>query len=145
MTQEYKDILSDMIYNTVSEFIQAQEDVTIIVHNNNNWNVALPERLEKAPQYVLNLTEQTMEDSYVEDGKIVINTVFDDIEYSKVFEPADFGGVMGADGKTPIMVKPFQEEPLMPMPKHSLGNNTTDEKALRKSMEMWKKNNPDMF
>jgi hypothetical protein len=86
-----------------------------------------------------------MEDSYVEDGKIVINTVFDDIEYSKVFEPADIGGVMGPDGKTPIMVKPFQEEPLLPMPNKPLGNTITDEEGLRISMEAWKRNNPEMF
>lgn len=145
MTQEFKDILSDMIYNTVLEFVQAQEDCTIIIHNNNNWNEELPERLMKEPQYILNINEQTMEDSYVEDGKIIINTVFDEVEYSKIFEPADIGGLIGADGKTPIMVKPFIETPLLPIPTKTLGNGQLDEKGMLKSMEMFKRNNPEMF
>ena len=144
MTQEYKDIISDMIYNTVSEFINSQEDCTIIVHNNNNWNEALPERLEKAPQYVLNLTEQTMEDSYVEDGKIFISTMFDNIEYFKEFELADIAGIVGPDGKTPVIVKPFIEQPSTPVPK-KVGSNEPDEKGIHKSMEMFKRNNPEMF
>lgn len=145
MTQEYKEIISDMIYNTVLEFVQSGIDCTIIVHNNNNWNETLPERLQKSSQFILNITEQTMEDSYVEDGKIVINTVFDEIEYSKIFEPADIGGIMGPDNKTPIMFKPFTEKPTLPMPKHTLGNTVTDEEGLMNSMNMWKKYNPEMF
>jgi hypothetical protein len=145
MTQEYKNIISDNIYNTVVDFVQSNIDCSIIVHNNNNWNKTLPERLESQSQFIMNITEQTMEDTYVEDGKIIINTVFDEIEYSKVFEPADIGGLMGSDGKTPVMVKPFQEKPTLPIPTKSLNNGEVDEKGLQKSMEMWKRNNPDLF
>jgi hypothetical protein len=144
MSQIYKDIISENLYNIVADFINAQEDFTFIVHNNNNWNVELPERLKKENQFVLNVDKQTLEDSYVEDGKIIINTKFDDVEYSKEFDFCDIGGIMGPDRKTPIFIKPFQEKPEIEKPVKPL-NGDIDEDGIRHSMEMWKKNNPELF
>jgi len=145
MTENYKNIISEMIYETAVSLLQSGEEFAIIVQNHNNWNIELPDRLKSQSQFIMNIKEQTIDDSYVEDGKIIINTEFDDQEYSKEFELADIAGIICIDGKTPIMVKPFIEEPKLPIPTRTLGNNEVDEKGLQKSMEMWKKHNPELF
>jgi len=147
MTQTYKDILSENIFKMVSDFINFDTDCSIIVQNHNNWNIELPKRLKMQEQFILNVDKQTMENSYIdEDRKIVINTVFDNVEYSKVFESADIAGIVYKGN--PIMVKPFIETPKIPTPKKTLNNGVTDEvdeDGVRKSMEMFKKHNPELF
>jgi len=147
MTEDYKKILSNGIYKVISDYISTDTDCSIIVQNHNNWNIELPDRLKKEQQFILNIDKQTMEDSYIdEDSNIVINTVFDNVEYSKVFEPADIAGLVYKGNS--IMVKPFIETPKIPTPKKPLNNGTTnevDENGVRKSMEMFKKHNPELF
>ena len=145
MTQEFKDVLSDSIYNTIGALIYNNIDCSIIVHNHNNWDKELPDRLKGQPQFIMSIKEQTMEDSYIDEGKIIISTTFDGEEYSKEFEKADIGGLIGPDGKTPLMVKPFMEQPTIPVPTKTLGNGEIDENGVLHSMEMFKRNNPEMF
>jgi len=110
MTNKYKEILSKGIYDTVAELIMQEEDFAIVVNNFNDWNVELPERLKSHEQFILNINKQTLEDSYVDDDwNIVINTVFDDYDYTKVFSPRDISALLANDGKSPIMIKPFKE------------------------------------
>lgn len=144
MTEEYKNIISSAIYRTVQELLGSQEEFSIIVQNHNNWNIDLPERLKTQSQFIMNIKEQTLEDSYVEDGKIIINTEFDGQDYSKEFGYADIAGIIEINGKTPVMVKPFTELPEIPEPTKAL-NNKVDEKGLQFSMESWKRNNPELF
>ena len=148
MTENYKEILSRGLYNVVADFISSQEDCCIVVENHNNWDNDLPERLQSQKQFILNINKQTLEDSYIDgNNKIVICTTFDDNEYSKVFEPCDISALLANDGKTPLMIKPFKEEPEIPEVTFDskFKHTEPDIEGIANSMEAFRKNNPEMF
>jgi len=147
-TKEYNDIFSEAIYNTVASFIKAKEPFVILMKNNNNWSKELPKRLQGHDKFMIKIEEQTIEDSYVDDkGKIIINTVFDEEEYSIELETYDIAAIMNNEMTAPIMLKPFEEFPKIEVKREDNTKVFTEptEEEMRPSMEVFKKNNPELF
>lgn len=147
MTQIYKDIIEENIYQIVVDLIVNQEGFTILLENHNNWEFPLPENLQKADKFVMDVKNQTLEDSYVDDeGNIIINTMFGEQENSKVLEMCDIAGIMNSDGKTPMFFKPFRTEPKKPEIVYT-GKKFKEpsEEDLQVSMNAFKKYNPELF
>lgn len=144
MTEGYKKILSNYVYNVCVEMLLNKEEFNILLDNHNNWNMPLPENLRKEKQFSISINQQTLDDSYIDDnGNIVINTMFGDEEYSKVLENADISGLMDKSNKIVLCGKQFREVP-------QIDSTTTKQKipseeAVHNSMSYFKKNNPEMF
>ena len=139
-----KSIISEGIYGIVCMYINNKIPFQLIVENHNNWEFPLPENVQKLKNYPLDIKEQTLEESYVEDGVIFISTEFGDEKNYKTFGLCDIKGI--AIGGQPFLLKPFIELPGIPEPKETTAKfNEPSEEDLRASMEVFKEFNPNLF
>ena len=148
MTENYKNILSESLHSMVKLFIENQEPFILLIQNHNNWDKALPDSLKEHEKFILDFKEQTLEDSYVEDGEIILNTVFGEDDYTKVLHPYDIAAIMTLDMKSPLFFKPFVENPPIELKEDKEGRriySEPNEDELRTSMDAFKKNNPELF
>jgi len=136
-----RDILSNAIEDLLVYYVSEQIPFSIIVDNHNDWDIQLPERLNKLPNFLLNVQNTDLEDSYVSaEGDVIITAGIDDIVYQKAFKACDVHAI-GAMGKQADIVKQFRDEPLI----KALSPEPADEAGLLHSMECFKKYNPSLF
>ena len=139
-----KSIISEGIYGIVCMYINNKIPFQLVVENHNNWAFPLPENLQTEKQFLMNIKEQTLEESYVEDGEIFISTEFGDEKNYKSFALCDVKGI--AFNGQPMMMKPFRDLPGIPEPKETTAKfNEPSEEDLRASMEVFKEFNPTLF
>jgi len=146
-----KETISDAVYNLACTLIDQNFEFAIQIHNGNDWDKELPDRLKSQKGFLLKLDGDTLADIEFDDNdNFIVSTEFDDELYTKTFGPADVQAIYGIDLK-PLLVKNFVEAHPMPEPKRqpsevSLTNKREpDSEGLRVSMEMFKKYNPDLF
>ncbi len=144
MTDEMKDIVSWSIYNTIAQAITRGERIIVMIENHNDWSYELPENLRAQERFILDISDDTLDDSYVDDGQIVITAEFDGDVYFKDLQPCDIAGIMMEDMKSAMFVKPFREAPEINI-KPSSRTSEPSEKDLEISMQAFRKNNPKMF
>lgn len=145
MKEEYKETIDAALYQMCLEFLMYKLPFTLLLDNHNNWSSQLPDRLRNKEQFLLNIKEQALEDSYVEDGKIVIITTIDDIEYTKKLDFSDIAAVALSDKTPPILIKGFRTLP--ELPEIEIGNKKANptEEGITKSTLVFKKHNPHYF
>lgn len=135
------DIINSALMELVCKFVSGSEPFSLIVDNHNNWDKPLPERLSKLPNFLLNIQNTDLEDSYVEsNGDIVITAGIDDVVYTKVLEAADIHAI-GYLGKPSLIIKQFKETPTLT----PISPTMPSKEALQHSMDAFKKYNPSLF
>ncbi len=139
----YKEIVNENIYKMCADFLSCKIPFTILIDNHNNWNNSLPARLSSKKKFLLNIKDQALEDSYVENGKIIIITTMEDMEFMKELDHNDISAVAKDDKTAPFISKPFVTYPKI-ISKGKLGYKL-DEEQLLKSTLNFKKHNPKMF
>jgi hypothetical protein len=109
-TNETIKIFNDNMMELICSMIINNEEFSIVV-SNKNWNNILPGRLLQQDHFVIQIKDQTMEDSYIDsEGHIIINTKFDTAENSLLLYPEDVKGILDITMQNPIMLKPFEEK-----------------------------------
>jgi len=118
-----------------------------IIENNNNWDKELPDRLKSEVRFMIKIENDTLNDTFVEDGKVYISTEFDGELYSKEILKEDIAGFFDIKSMKVDYVKPFSEKPELQFEKPKKKFNLDDIKQsdIQKSMEVFKKYNPELF
>ena len=136
-------ITSEHFYNLVVDIFKSNEDFSIILNNNNDWDYELPQRLQKEKKFLLEVVDMTKEDSYITDkNRLVINTEFDDNKYSKELINEDIFGIV-VDAKQ-YLTKTYEEE----HPRLNITHKSTSTENIElqeKSTRAFKRNNPDLI
>jgi len=143
LTERTTNHISYLTYTLAVELLETHTPFTLILDNHNDWDNELPERLQKE-QFVIDIKAQTLEDSFIKDGKIIVVMLVDDMEFIKQLEPCDISAVALGVGLPPIIQKPFRENPefkLAPMKKQELPSVAD----MTKSMAAIRKHNPHLF
>jgi len=140
---DYKEIVNEQVYKMCANFLECDIPFTILLDNHNNWDEKLPTRLVDKKQFLLNIKEQTLEDSYVKDGKIVIITTIGDVEYIKELDYNDVSAVSKDDKTPPFINKQFITYPEIKLKEKS--DFKLDDTEILKSTLNFKRFNPHLF
>jgi len=162
-----KDALRESALEIAEILLLEDQEFRIVIWNNDNWNNPLPQRIMEAfpTQLVLDIKEQSLEDSYVDEntGEIVICTVFDGVEYMKILEIGELIAVLSLDGQPYILNDFPQEDNVIHEIVKEIRDNTAyifptsfdemvemltsdgiPEEGAKRSLEMFMKNNPQL-
>lgn len=137
--------ISDHLYSIVTHMIEANEEVSIVVDNANDWDYELPQRLKSQKQFILDIAGDTLADAETDsDGFFTLTAEFDGEMYVKTFNHSDLVGII--KDKKPYLMKPFVEpHPTLTLTMKERPSEGSDELGLIHSMKMFERNNPDMF
>jgi hypothetical protein len=94
---EYQEIQMDMLAETVLHGF-AEGGVKLVLRNSDTWEYTLPAPLNEHKQMVLDIKGWALEQSYVDEEGIYIQTAFGDEENSKHFSFDDVLNVVTFDG-----------------------------------------------
>ena len=146
MTDIMKDIINDAIYNMMSEFIINNVPFTFVLDNHNNWDKPLPSRLVDQKQILFDIKEDSLEDSFVENGEITIVVDLDGELYTKKIEPADILAIQeSVKSKMPFIIRPFKMKPTQVIRSKNKRQLTLDDAGIQHSMNMFRSHNPKYF
>ena len=135
-----KEIINNALLDLAEYYISSNIEFFIVIDNHDNWDQPLPARL-KGPQFLLNIVETDLEESYIHsNGDIVITAGIDDVVYTKVLDQSDIHAI-GPLGQPPMITKSFTEKPEF----QPISPYMPDADGLLKSMEAFKKHNPSLF
>lgn len=146
MTDIMKDIINDNIYNMMSEFILNDIPFTFILDNHNNWNKHLPSRLVDQKQILLDIKEDSLKDSFIENGKITIVIDLDGELYSKELEAADIFAIQeSVKSKIPFIIRPFEMKVTQVIKTKSKKHEISNDVNIQHSINMFRLHNPEYF
>ena len=135
------DIISNAIEDLLVYYVSNNLEFSIILDNHNDWDIELPERLNKLDSFRLNLVNTDLDDSYIDsNGDIILIAGIDDVVYTKVFKACDIHAIGVVDG-APLIVKQFRDEPLI----KPLSPQLPSKEAMKRSVDALKKYNPQLF
>lgn len=147
------EVFHENIMNTIKVMLSEQTPFSIVI-SSRNWTNPLPERLKTQKYFTVQIQEQTLEDSYFAAGEIVINTQFGNEDNSIIIYPQDVKGILSLDMQTPLILKPFDEEPYMrgftkarELQSNPINNFSEEELTapVKHSLDCFVKNNPNIF
>ena len=139
-----KEVISQNMYKTVIEIFKNNFDFCIVINNNNDWDNELPDRLKNEKAFLLEIVDDTKEDSYItEDNELVICTDFGGELFTKVLQKEDILGIYDINKKA-LVQKSFKEKHPIKEFVHKLKNEPNPEK-INNSMKMFKKYNSDIL
>jgi hypothetical protein len=151
-TKETIKIFNDNMMELICSMIINNEEFSIVV-SSKNWSNPLPERLLQQDHFIIQIKDQTLEDSYIDsEGHIVINTKFDTEENSLLLYPEDVKGILDITMQNPIMIKPFEEKAKNLVADKLKSNPSAIKKFTDEELEIYSKsinvfaiNNPNYF
>ena len=155
LTEEVKEVMRENAMALIAVLLDEEVPFNLVLWNKNNWDKPLPEDImKKFPlQIPLDVKEQTLEDSYFEEGiGVVINTFFHGKEYSKVLQEEEILGILDLAGH-PLQLNNFKPEIEEKVKKEigtkkellsSLVAEGITEEGANNSINMFLKNNPDL-
>ena len=108
--EEIKNKMRENLYDVLSELIEYQIPVRIVIWNNNDWDYDLPDSiLSNFPvQLTLDIVNETLSDSYVDDENIHICTYFGEDPYHKILNKNDLVALIDISTNTPIGINNFK-------------------------------------
>ena len=150
--ESLKEVFNNAIEELVIEYLEYKIPFSIVV-STRNWDKPLPSRLQKEEFMMIQIQEQTLEDSYFEGDNIYIVTQFDGEDNFRILYAQDVQGILSVDMKNPILMKPFRDEIATPMLNSVRDNrnplmNFKEEEltpGVKRSLECFVKANPQMF
>ena len=116
MNNIIKEVMRENAHRLVSELIEQGVAFRLIIWNNDDWNLPLPDDvMKKFPkQLILDLKEHSLETSEVIEGIIYLNASFDsEDEWSKELIPEDIVGILDFDGQ-PFQINSFYPDEILP-------------------------------
>lgn len=155
---EIKETMREKAYSLLEIMILEEFPFRLVLWNNNNWDKHLPEDIMMSfpSQLVLDIKEMALEDSFVDEstGDIVITTLFEGEEYSKVILYDEIVAILDLQGQ-PYILNNFEQEvvpdkvfKLKPKTKIDLLALVVAEgipaTAATKSIDAFMKNNPTL-
>jgi hypothetical protein len=151
-TQEStKKVIHNAIDELIIDLLETQTPFTLVV-SSKNWDYELPDRLKNEQAFMIQIQEQSLIESNYDGKYITIRTQFDNIDNSLTLYPQDVHAILDIDMRTPILIKPFTEEPInVAFEKHISSNplkNFTPEEltsGVKHSLDCFIKSNPEMF
>ena len=154
-----KETLRESAYRLVEVMILEGTSFRLVLWNNNNWNVSLPESImESFPtQLVLDIKDMALDESFVDEsnGDIIITTMFEGKEYSKVILYDEIIAVLDENGQ-PYILNNFEQEEVKPdkifEPKPLTKDTLIDaivyegisKESAKRSLESFMKYNPNL-
>lgn len=144
MNEQLPDIISGAILDTLKKLISYDISFSFVLENHNNWSEEFPERLKNQKQIILNIKDQSLEDSYLDKNDAIIVIEIDGVTYSKKVDESDIMAIMVNEKSPPFILRQFSIAPKTPVPKRR-ASLLTDKEGLVHSMNNFKKFNPEMF
>lgn len=142
---DLKKIIDKNVYDLIIDLVQDEEPFSLLLANYNDWDHPLPERLRDQKAFILYISDDTLEDSFVNnDGQLVIVTDFDGTLCEKILLHHDVMGVYNLKNK-PLLVKEYFSEYVAPFVKVTKKFKTPSDQEIQPSMEMFRKLNPHLF
>lgn len=155
MNKNLKEVMYANSYTLISALILNAEPFRLVLWNNNDWDMELPESVMKSfpEQLVIDIKDQTLKDASVdENNNIIIKASFSpDVVYTKILSPYDVLGVLSIDNK-PLQLNSFKPDEKikdMTASKEKLFNEllkdkVPEDKAIQ-SINAFAKNNPNLI
>lgn len=111
-TNNFKELMNSTVYTLIIELLNTKTEFSIIV-SSKNWDKPLPDNLKNQEFFIIQIKEQTLEDSYYDEStnEIYISTEFNNIPNSITLFAEDVKGIMDISMQIPILTKPYNEEP----------------------------------
>jgi len=102
-------------YDLVRELINEELPFRLVVWNNNNWNMDLPDSImaDYPTQLIMDMNAMALEHCYVDDnGEIILTMMFGDVDepYSKVLSYDEVIAVIDIDTLQPYVINPFKAD-----------------------------------
>jgi hypothetical protein len=146
-----KEVFNNCIEEMLIEYLENKIPFSMIVRTV-NWNKPLPKRLVVEDMMMIQIKEQTLEDSYFDGKNIYICTQFEGVDNFICLLPQDVQGILSVDMKNPILMKPFKDSPATPaLDKVKTSNPMLNFKqeelteGVKRSLECFAKSNPNLF
>lgn len=154
-SKEFKSSINNTIGNLLGDMLYNKTPFSVVV-TSKGWENPLPEHLIKQEYFIIQIQEQTMDDSYFDEDMncIIIQTEFNNQPNSIMLYPECVKGIMDISMQIPILMKPFAEDVLYkhievvklkgiyPLKQFEEGELTPE---VKHSLNCFVKNNPDMF
>lgn len=150
--ESLKEAFNNAIEELVIEYLEYKIPFALVV-STRNWNEPLPSRLTTEEFIMIQIQEQTLEDSYFDGDDVYIVTQFDGKDNFRKLYAQDVQGILSVDMKNPILMKPFKDELATPSInavkdisnplQHFKEEELTP--GVKRSLECFVKSNPDMF
>jgi hypothetical protein len=146
-----KEVIRNAIDELIIDLLETQTPFTLVV-SSKNWDYALPDRLKNEQAFMIQIQEQSLIESDYDGEYITIRTQFDGIDNSLTLYPQDVHAIFDIDMKSPILIKPFYDEPTnVALEKHITSNPLKNFKpeeltpGVKHSLDCFIKGNPEMF
>lgn len=154
-TNTFKEYMNNTCIDLVIDMLDNRTEFSLVV-SSKNWDSPLPENLASIEYFIIQIKEQTMEESYYDrdTNEIYINTQFNNIPNSKTLYSEDIKGIMDITMQIPIMMKPYSQEPkymniekVQSIHTNPLVNFTEEELSpeVKHSIDCFIKNNKNLF
>jgi len=141
-----KYIIASGYYDIVFASVQANVEISILMDNHNDWDKPLPEQLQKAEKFKLDIKGQTLEDSFIDENmEIQLQTIFGDQDYFKTLHLEDISGIFYKDQL--IAGKPWVDKnEVKEIEEYSIKTfGIPSDEDIENSMKYFRKYNPKMF
>lgn len=113
LSLEIKEQMRENARSLVEIMVLEEQPFRIVLWNNDNWNMPLPDTImESFPsQLVLDIKEMALQESYIDEntGEIVLVTMFSNREYSKILNYDEIVGILDLSGQ-PYILNTFKQE-----------------------------------
>lgn len=113
LSLEIKEQMRENAHSLVEIMILEGQPFRIVLWNNDNWDMPLPDTImESFPsQLVLDIKEMALQESYIDEntGEIVLVTMFNNREYSKILNYDEIVGILDLNGQ-PYVLNTFKQE-----------------------------------
>ena len=165
LTDEVKEVLREQALSLVEILLLENVPFRIVLWNNDNWNMPLPDTIMEAfpTQLVLDIKQMALAESYVDEqtGEVIIATAFEGKEYLKVLEYDEIVAVLDLAGQ-PMILNNFKQDNKklkveeltisdMGLPKtkedlmEMIISDGVPEEAARRSINIFMKNNQNLL
>jgi len=154
---ELNKVRTELAYELLRSLINTQTPFRIVLWTMDDWDMPLPKDiLSRFPeQLVLDITDESLSDSYVNNNEIVLSTGFEEDKYTKIVKKHEIVALTDLKGN-PMLVNNFKS---LVTPEKGKGlfdifkvfeciKKDTPEKNYEnviKSLNAFQKNNKDLF
>ena len=114
LSYEIKEQMRINAYNLVEVLIQEKHPFRLVIWNNDDWDMKLPDVIMKTFEFqlILDIKDMALEDSYIDEdtGEIILCTIFGNRNFTKKLRYDEIVGVFDLNSQ-PYVLNLFNQEP----------------------------------
>ena len=109
---DFKGYFNEVVYDVIANMVNNQVPFRLVLSTDDDWDKPLPKEVLTNKVLVLDINDQTLEDTYFDDTEklIRITTGFNGEAYTKLIMTHQVVAVLDITTGQPIVLKPYKNE-----------------------------------